>query len=28
MNMAAPLAFNADGRFKIVQFTDLHWGDN
>lgn len=25
--MAHTLKFDAQGRFKIVQFTDLHWGD-
>ncbi|WP_123041007.1 metallophosphoesterase family protein [Cohnella candidum] len=25
--MPQPLVFNDEGLFKIVQFTDLHWGD-
>jgi predicted phosphodiesterase len=24
----ASLSYNTEGRFKIVQFTDLHWGDH
>lgn len=26
--MTRTLKYNADGQFKIVQFTDLHWGDD
>ncbi|TJY44537.1 metallophosphoesterase [Cohnella pontilimi] len=26
--MTVSLSYNSQGQFKIVQFTDLHWGDN